>query len=130
MTRAFLALAATAVSLATLDVVHKAVTPTGHLHGRSGGYVVLAVALVSLWTAALIATRSASLATAGGVVTGGALANLVSLALWPGVPNPLVAEGIAFNLADVFVVAGFLLTATAVLAFTARNRERLSEPLR
>ena len=65
----------------------------------------------------------------------GALANAISLALWPsyhGVPNPFFAgdevRGIAFNLADVFlVIGGLLLLPAATLVFAARNRERLGE---
>jgi lipoprotein signal peptidase len=64
------------------------------------------------------------------VLAGGALGNLASLAFWPGVPNPIELDPIAFNLADVFVLSGFLLTTAATLVFAVRNRERLGEPVR
>ena len=127
MGRAFFALVATAGAVAAVDLAHKADSGPVHLHERSAGYVVFAFVLLSAWTGALLATRSLSLAAAGGVVAGGAIANLASLVVWSGVPNPLVLEPFAFNLADVFVVTGFVLTALAVLAFAARNRDRLAE---
>ena len=84
---------------------------------------------------ALVATRSLVLAVAGGVVVGGAVANVLSVALWPGydgVPNPLFAgdevRGVAFNLADVFLATGgLLLLPAATVLFAARNRGRLGE---
>ena len=127
MGRAFFALVATAGAVAAVDLAHKVDSGPVHLHERSAGYVVFAFVLLSAWTGALLATRSLSLAAAGGVVAGGAIANLASLVVWSGVPNPLVLEPFAFNLADVFVVTGFVLTALAVLAFAARNRDRLAE---
>jgi hypothetical protein len=54
----------------------------------------------------------------------------MSLAFSPGVPNPLVLGPIAFNLADVFVLAGFALVAGATLVFALRNHDRMSEPVR
>lgn len=55
--------------------------------------------------------------------------------LWPdykGTPNPFFLGdeelGIAFNLADVFVVASvFVVLPVAIVAFVLRNRERLGE---
>ena len=64
---------------------------------------------------------------------GGAAGNLLAIALWPslpGVPDPIVAGGIAFNLADVAVGAGFLvLLPPATLVFAVQNRQRLFEPV-
>jgi lipoprotein signal peptidase len=129
MKRALFALAGIAIALAAVDLAHKADAGPVHLHERSASYVFFALALMSAWTSALLATRSLSLAAAGGVVAGGAIGNLASVALWSGVPNPLVVEPFAFNLADVFVVSGFVLTALAMLAFAIRNRDRLREPV-
>jgi hypothetical protein len=98
-------------------------------HERSAGYaIVLAVALA--WAVALLAARSPLLAAAGGVVAGGALGNVLSPALWPGVPNPLVVEtastGIAFNLADVAALAGgAVLVPLAVGLHAVRHRHEL-----
>jgi lipoprotein signal peptidase len=65
-------------------------------------------------------------------VLGGALGNLASIALWPslaGVPDPLVADGFAFNVADVAVAVGFVLLLPAAVLFGLQNRERLFEPV-
>jgi lipoprotein signal peptidase len=130
MSRTALALASTAIAVAAVDLGHKATVDATYFHSRSSGYVVFVVLGAALWAGTILATGSLSLALAGGIVAGGAIGNLASLAFWPGVPNPLVLEPIAFNLADVFVLAGFVLTAAATLVFATRNRERLSEPIR
>jgi lipoprotein signal peptidase len=129
MARAALALLSVGAAVAAVDLAHKSWSEATFLHARSPGYVLVVLVLVALWTAAILATRSVSIALAAGVLTGGAVGNLASLALWPGVPNPIVVEPIAFNLADVFVVSGFALTAVATVALALRNRERLQEPL-
>lgn len=129
MARAALALLSVAASVAAVDLAHKTWSEPTFLHARSAAYAVVVLVLMALWTAAILATGSVSIALAAGVVAGGALGNLASLALWPGVPNPIVVEPIAFNLADVSVVGGFALTSAAAVAFALRNRERLREPL-
>lgn len=130
MKRKALALGGIAAVLAAVDLAHKAGTDAQYFHVRSPAYVVLALVLASLWAGAILATGSLSIALGGGVVAGGTIGNLVSLALWPGVPNPIELEAIAFNLADVFVLSGFLLSSGATLVFAIRNRERLREPVR
>jgi len=124
-----------AALVAATDLVHKALALHGSaavpLHERSAGYtLVLAAALA--WAAALVAARSPALAAAGGVVAGGALGNAVSLALWAGVPDPLVSDalGVAFNLADVAALAGGLvLVPLAVLAVVVRQGHELRRPV-
>jgi lipoprotein signal peptidase len=130
MARCALALAGTATVLAALDLAHKAASDTAYVHSRSSSYVVFVVALATIWTAAILVTRSLSIAIGGGVLAGGAAGNLVSLTAWPGVPNPIVLGPIAFNLADVFVLFGFVLVAAAVLVLAGTNAERLREPIR
>jgi lipoprotein signal peptidase len=122
-------LAVSAAAFACLDLAHKATSEATYVHPRSTAYVVVVLGLALLWSAAVLATRSALLALAGGVVLGGALGNVVSLALWPGVPDPVELDSIAFNLADAFVLLGVATTAAATLTFAVRNRERLREPL-
>lgn len=120
---------ATAILGAAVDLAHKASVDTDELHARSTIYVVVVLGLAAAWTVAILATRSPSLALGGGVLAGGALANLASLVLWAGVPNPIELDWVAFNLADLFVLCGFLLTSSGALVFAARNRERLYEPV-
>ncbi len=130
MKRTPLALGGIAAVIAGIDLAHKVATSADYFHARSSVYVVVVLGLAAVWAAAILATRSLSMALGGGVLAGGAFGNLASLALWPGVPNPIELNRIAFNLADVFVLAGFLLTAGATLVFALRNRERLGEPVR
>jgi lipoprotein signal peptidase len=130
MARCALALGGTAVLLAAVDLVHKAGSDAAYLHSRSSGYVVLVAVLAAMWTGTILLTRSFSIAVGGGVLAAGAVGNVMSLAFSPGVPNPLMLGPIAFNLADVFVLVGFVLVAGATLVFALRNRERMSEPVR
>lgn len=130
MVRSAFVLAAAATSLAAVDLAHKAASEASYFHSRSPAYVVVVLGLAAVWAGAILATGSLSMALGGGVLAGGAVGNLVSLAIWPGVPNPIEVDSIALNLADVFVLAGFLLTTGATLAFALRNRERLQEPVR
>lgn len=130
MARLGFALVGVATPVAALDLAHKAGADAEYFHSRSLAYVVLVLGLAAVWGGAILATRSLSMALGGGVLAGGALGNLASLALWPGVPNPITVDRIAFNLADVFVLAGFVFTAGATLVFALRNSERLGEPVR
>lgn len=137
MIRSLSFLAGTAGAVAGLDLAQKAFSISERdgavlVHARPTFYVAgLAVAAL-VWAGAIVRTRSASIAIAGGVVLGGALGNLASIALWPsiaGVPDPIVAGGVAFNLADVAVAAGFVLLLPATALFGLKNRERLFEPV-
>ena len=129
MIRAAFFLTAIALALASVDLAHKAASEASYFHSRGIVYVLVVLVFAVGWAAAIVATRSLSIAAGGGVLAGGALGNLTSLALWPGVPNPIVLEPIAFNLADIFVLSGFVLTACATLVFAVRNRERLGQPV-
>ena len=119
MLRCALALGASASLLAAVDLAHKASGDGAVLHQRSGGYAALVVGLSTLWAAAIVLSRSAALGVAGGIVLGGAAGNVASLALWPGVPDPLEIGWLAFNLADTFVLGGFVLVAAVALRLAA-----------
>ena len=75
---------------------------------------------------------SPAIAAAGGVVLGGSLGNVAALGLWPsvdGVPDPLVAGGVAFSLGDVAVGVGLVLVTVAAVRFASENRSRWREPV-
>jgi lipoprotein signal peptidase len=130
-------LVGTAGAVAGLDLAHKALSISERggavlAHDRSGLYVTGVAAAALVWAGAVVRVRSASIAIAGGVVLGGAMGNLVSIALWPslpGVPDPLVAGGVAFSAADVAVAVGFVLLLPATVIFALQNRERLFDPV-
>jgi hypothetical protein len=126
-----------AVVVVALDLGQKqlAISERGggiYLHDRPLRYVIAGAALSLAWAGAIALTRSSVIAVPGGVVLGGAAGNLLSFALWPslpGVPDPIVAGGLAFSLGDVAVGVGLVLLIPAALAFTRRNRGRLFEPI-
>jgi lipoprotein signal peptidase len=136
--RAALLFAVVASFVAALDLLHKelALAERGAVvsaHSRPATYVVGIALVSSPWAAAILLTRSTSIALSGGVLLGGAVGNLLSLALWPsvaGIPNPLVFRVLAFNLADLAAMVGFALLLASTVAFAARNRQRLREPVR
>jgi hypothetical protein len=136
MTRVLALLLGAATVVAALDLAHKAhaVSEQGSavlLHDRPTRYVVAGAVLSLGWAGAIALTRSSSIAFAGGVVLGGAAGNLLSFALWPslpGVPDPILAGGLAFSLGDVAVVVGFALLIPAVLVYGMRRARLASAP--
>jgi hypothetical protein len=103
-----------------------------YLHDRPLRYVIAGAALTLAWAGAIALTRSSLIAVAGGVVLGGAAGNLLSFALWPslpGVPDPIVAGGLAFSLGDVAVGIGLLMMIPASLVFAHQKRGRLFQPI-
>jgi lipoprotein signal peptidase len=122
------------VVLVFVDQVVKATisTPLWAFHQRSYGWVVLSIAvLVGAFFLTLVPSRA--VAVAAGVMSAGAIGNLIS---WRSdgnrVPNPLVIgdyqRGFAFNLADVFFLVGNSLLMTALIVLIVRGRERLAPP--
>ena len=86
------------------------------------GALVLAAALLALAPRA----GSLSVTVGAGIAAGGALATVVGGIAWrDGVPNPLVANGIAFNLADVAIAVGDALLIAGALVHAFRHRDRL-----
>jgi Signal peptidase (SPase) II len=130
MLRSAFLLGAIAMLLSALDLAHKAGARVEYFHARSLGYVLVVLLLSTAWAAAILATRSLPMAIGGGAVLGGAAGNVVSIAFWPGVPNPIEVGAIAFNLADVFVLVGFLAVALAAIALLCGDRERLRRRVR
>jgi hypothetical protein len=84
------------------------------------------------WAGAIALTRSALIAIPGGVVLGGAAGNLMSFALWPslpGVPDTIVAGGLAFSVGDLAVAFGLSLLLPAALVYARQNKSRLFQTL-
>jgi lipoprotein signal peptidase len=70
------------------------------------------------------------LAIAGGLAAAGAFGNLVSALAWrDGVPNPMVGGGIAFNLADVWTLAGACGLIAGALVHALRHPAALGQPV-
>lgn len=121
--------AGTAAAVAAVDLLDKVVAGNPFYHVRSAGAVLL-MALVAIGLVAIVPRLPSTTAAVGaGVAAGGAVGNLVGALAWAqGVPDPIVAGGIAFNLADVSVLVGdaLLLAATAVHAVRHRAWLRTS----
>jgi lipoprotein signal peptidase len=125
---------APAVVLVAVDQVVKATvsTPLWAFHHRSYGWVALSIAvLVGAFFLTLVPSRA--VAVAAGIMSAGAIGNLVSARLDGNrVPNPLVIgdyqRGIAFNLGDVFFLIGNMLLMTALIVMLVRRRDRLAPP--
>jgi hypothetical protein len=123
-----------ALTLATVDlwVKHEVVTPDWAFHHRSMSW---ALGSLLLLCAAVPLTRVPStLVTIGAAfLSGGVLGNLVSgVTHHLTVPNPFLVTtpegGIAFNLADTFIVSGNLILIVALCTLAVRHRARISSP--
>lgn len=119
-----------ALVVVAATLVDDAVQPSVLSHERSpvvyAGAVLLAVTLLTL------APRVGSLVVAlgGGIASGGAVATVVAGLAWrDGVPNPLLAGDVAFNVADVGIMVGVTLLIGGALLVSWTHRERLHEPL-
>jgi lipoprotein signal peptidase len=103
-------------------------TPTFAQHHRSELWFFGSCALL-LSVVPLARVPSNSVAASAGIFSGGVLGNLISAgANGFVVPNPLVIgtrTGIAFNLADTFVLAGNLMLMASLMTVTIRYRDRL-----
>lgn len=125
-------LALTALVFASIDLVHKSFALAEFHHSRTQLLALLIAALVAALYVLVPRIPSNAAALGAGVVCGGALGQLVSLIAWSeGVPDPLVlANGthlIAFNLADVFALAGDALLLSAAITYGVRHRSGLRE---
>jgi lipoprotein signal peptidase len=110
-------------------IIHDALAPTPFHHHRSLATLVVAGMLATALLALAPRIRSSGVVLGAGIAAGGALATLVSGLAWGGVPDPLVHNGIAFNLADVAIAFGDALLLVAALLYAWTNRARLREPV-
>lgn len=119
---------------ATVDLVHKKLTPAAIHHARAPFVALMMVLLIAALVVLVPRIPSRAAAIGAGIACGGALGNLVSLLAWTeGVPDPLTLVGdthvVAFNLADVFALTGDALLLGAAVLHGVRHRETLREPV-
>jgi hypothetical protein len=123
-----------AVSLAAVDQAVKLTlpSPSWAFHQRSELWFVGSCLLLVAATP-LARIPSTTVAIAAGIFCGGVLGNVLSASQDAlEVPNPIVighaTGGIAFNVADLFILSGNLLLMGSLIVVVIRNRDRL--PLR
>ena len=121
-----------AVSFATIDLAHKSFTRAEFHHERAPFIALIMAAVIAALVVLVPRVPSNAAACGAGIACGGALGNFISLLVWSqGVPDPLVVEGtmhgLAFNLADLFAIAGDALLLSAVVLHGMRHRVRLRE---
>ena len=118
------------LALAAADLVQTAGGEPVYGHPRGAGYVVVAAALAALLVAFVPRVPSLPLSLAGGVAAAGALANAVSALAWRGgVPNPIVAGEVAFNIADACAVVGAVGLVVGAALFALRHPQLLRQPI-
>lgn len=123
-----------AAALAAADLVVKATVATQQwdFHQRSAGWLALSgVLLIGALALSLVPSRAVALAA--GVMSGGVVGNLVSARIDGNkVPNPIMIgsyrNGIAFNLADIFILLGIFALMITLMRVTLSNRDRLIPP--
>ena|SRR3989442_13454628 len=116
-----------ATALAAPDLVQKALAAQ-YGHPRSPAYAVLAAVLLAGIVAFVPRVPSRALSAAGGIAAAGAAGNLVGALAWRGgVPNPIIAGDVAFNLADAYAVAGAAALVVGAALFALRHPQLLRE---
>jgi lipoprotein signal peptidase len=129
--RRLLGLLLITTTLAAIDLWSKLLLPTPEwaLHQRSNIWFIGSCLLL---VAALPLARlpSTSVTIAAGIFNGGVLGNVLSASDdHLVVPNPILigsrVNGVAFNLADLFILTGNLMLMATLIVLVIRNRERL-----
>lgn len=129
-------LLAIAAWVAACDLIVKLIAPTetGLYHKRTYLELILILAVSAVVVYIVPLARSRMTALGAGLMVGGAFGNALSIAVFPlGVPNPItISQGgwtIAFNLADLGVASGLLLTTVGVFGLLVERRYELREPV-
>ena len=129
--RRLLGLLVIALAFAAVDLWVKLVLPAPDwaLHQRSNVWFI-GSCLLLVAALPLARLRSNSVTLAAGIFNGGVLGNLISASDHHlVVPNPILigdrTTGIAFNLADAFILTGNLMLMATLIALTIRNRHSL-----
>ena len=120
---------AAALALSDQYVKLEVPTPMWAVHHRSDLWFLGSLALL-VAVLPLARLPSNAVTAAAGIFAGGVLGNLISAgANGLEVQNPLVIgnrTGVAFNLADTYVLTGNLLLMASLIVLTLRYRDRLS----
>lgn len=99
-------------------------------HARSPGIYAAGVLLAAALLVLTPRVGSPAVALGGGIASGGSVATVLAGVAWrDGVPNPLVAGRLAFNVGDVAICAGVGLLIGGALLVGWTHRARLHEPL-
>jgi lipoprotein signal peptidase len=129
--RRLLSLLLITTTLAAIDLWSKLLLPTPDwaLHQRSNIWF-LGSLLLLVAAPALARLPSTSVTVAAGIFNGGVLGNVLSASDdHLVVPNPILigsrVNGVAFNLADLFIMSGNLMLMAALIVLVIRNRHRL-----
>jgi lipoprotein signal peptidase len=118
-----------ALLLTAVDLGQKASAPV-YGHPRGVAYLVVAATLTVLLVLFVPRVPSRALAVAGGVAAAGAFGNFVSALAWRGgIPNPIVAGELAFNVADLCAVTGSAALVLGAALFALRNPALLRQPI-
>jgi lipoprotein signal peptidase len=118
-----------ALVLSAVDLAQKASAPV-YGHPRGVAYVVVAAALAAFLVVFVPRVPSRPLAVAGGIAAAGAFGNLVSALAWRGgIPNPIVAGELAFNVADLCAVIGAIALVVGAVVFGLRHPALLRQPI-
>ncbi|HEX3807323.1 MAG TPA: hypothetical protein VHV52_11145 [Gaiellaceae bacterium] len=118
-----------AAALAAVDLVLKALDPVAR-DPRGVAFAVLAVGIAAGIVVFVPRIPSRALTAGGAFAAAGAAANALSAVVWHGgVPNPFLAGGIAFNVADLYAVVGAMALVGGAIAFAIRNPSLLRQSL-
>ncbi len=125
-----------AACVTACDLLFKLIEPTesGLYHKRTYFELVLILAISTTVVYVVPFARTRMAAVGAGLMVGGGFGNALSIVVFPlGVPNPITIDQgswtIAFNLADLAVVAGFVLTTIGVSSLAVTRRHELREPI-
>ena len=118
-------------TLAAVDLWAKLALPTPEwaLHQRSNLWFI-GSCLLFVAALPLARLRSNAVTVAAGIFNGGVLGNVLSASdNHLVVPNPILIgnqmNGVAFNLADLFILTGNLMLMATLIVLVIRNRDRL-----
>jgi hypothetical protein len=118
-------------TLAAIDLWSKLLLPTPEwaLHQRSNIWFIGSCFLL-VGALPLAKLPSNTVSVAAGIFNGGVLGNVLSASdNHLVVPNPILigsqVNGVAFNLADLFILTGNLMLMGALIVLVIRHRERL-----